>query len=189
MQKLAYFSIVLMLAAPALATTLVPRASPEFLIVEPSGKQILLSSLKGKVVALEFLFVGSAHCLRVAQTLNRLHSELGPRGFQPVAVAFGADANGPMVTALAQSLKLSYPLGYTDARQVDSYLSRAPNEILNIPQVVVIDRAGIIRAQSGGRGGDLKLENQDSLRALIVGLLEEIPARSKTKMAPAHRRR
>ncbi len=36
---------------------------------------------------------------------------------------------------------------------LDSYLGRTRNEVLNIPQVV-IDRAGMIRAASSGRGGD-----------------------------------
>jgi len=33
---------------------------------------------------------------------------------------------------------------------LDSYLGRTRNEVLNIPQVAVIDRAGMIRAASGG---------------------------------------
>ena len=56
---------------------------------------------------------------------------------------------------------------------MDSYLGRNGNEILNIPQVVVIDREGMIRATSGGRGGDPALENENSLRNLINGLLNE----------------
>ena len=56
---------------------------------------------------------------------------------------------------------------------VDNYLGRNGNEILNIPQVVVIDRAGMIRATSGGRGGNPALEDENSLRTLINGLLNE----------------
>jgi len=183
MQKLASFAIVLTLAGSALATTLVPRKSPEFTIVEPSGKQTLLSSFKGKVVVIEFLFIQSPHCQRVAQMLNRLHSQLGPRGFQPVGIAFGPDASGPMVTYLVQYLKLTYPVGYTNSDNVDSYLGRTGNEIFNIPQVVVIDRAGMIHAQSGGKGGDPKLENEDSLRNLLDNLLKESPPAGNTKKA------
>ncbi len=39
--------------------------------------------------------------------------------------------------------------------------------------MLVIDRAGMIRAQSGGKPGDPKLENEDSLRTLLDGLLKE----------------
>ena len=41
--------------APAAAAT-VPRPSPEFAIRMPDGRQLLLSSFKGKVIVLEFLF-------------------------------------------------------------------------------------------------------------------------------------
>jgi cytochrome oxidase Cu insertion factor (SCO1/SenC/PrrC family) len=88
-QKVKGTLLALVLIASALALASVPasRKSPEC-IYESSGKATPLSSLKGKVVVMEFLFIRSEHCLRVAQTLNKLHSELGPRGFQPVGVVF-----------------------------------------------------------------------------------------------------
>lgn len=148
------------------------RKSPDFMIVQPSGAQTLLSSFNGKVVVLEFLFIRSPHCLRVAQTLNKLQEELGPRGFQPVAVVFGPDASGSAVANLIHYLKLSYPVGYSTAGEVDAYLGRGEKEILKIPQVVVIDRLGIIRAASGTRG-EPDLENESSLRNLLDSLLKE----------------
>ena len=141
--------LVLAVAASALATTAVPRKSPEFTILEPSGKQTPLSSFKGKVIVIEFLFLRSAHCLRVAQALSRLYNELGPRGFQPIGIVFGPNASNQMVTYFAADSKLAYPVGLATPDRVDSYLARAPEEILNIPQIVVIDRSGVIRAQSG----------------------------------------
>lgn len=46
------------LAAPPAS---VPRKSPEFAIHEPGGRTIMLSSFKGKVVVIEFLFLPSQH--------------------------------------------------------------------------------------------------------------------------------
>jgi peroxiredoxin len=136
----------------------------------------LLSSFKGKVVVMEFLFVKSQHCVRLAQTLNKLNGELGPRGFQAVGIAFDAPdprkTGGEYLAALLDSLKLSYPVGYASAGAVDAYLGRSGNELLAIPQLVVIDRAGVIRAVTGSRV-DPKLEDENSLRALIEGLLKE----------------
>ncbi|HTS57090.1 MAG TPA: hypothetical protein VMH03_06055 [Terriglobales bacterium] len=51
--------------------------------------------------------------------------------------------------------------------------SFAPKEILNIPQIIVIDRTGMIRAASGAAGGDPRLEDENSLRSLIDSLLKE----------------
>jgi peroxiredoxin len=161
----------------ALPTVTVLRKSPEFTIADSSGKITQLSSFKGKVVVMEFLFVKSQHCIRVATTLNKLNTELGPKGFQAVGIVFdppNAEGTGAqLLPAVVDYLKLTYPLGYASKNDVDNYLGRSGNEILNIPQVVVIDRAGMIRATSGGRGGDPALEDENSLRILINGLLNE----------------
>jgi peroxiredoxin len=179
-------AVVLSLACAASAIG-TPRAvdrrkSPDFAIVQPDGAQTQLSSLQGKVVVLEFLFVRSPHCLRVAQTLNQLNRDLGPRGFQPVVIAFGPDANVPVVTNLIRYLKLSYPVGYSSATEVDAYLGRGEKEILKIPQIVVIDRAGMIRATSGPRG-EPNLENENSLRSLLDTLLNEPTPKETRKRA------
>jgi peroxiredoxin len=190
MQRLTSIAVLLVLAACALASPAdpVPRKSPEFAISEPSGKTTLLSSFKGKVVVMEFLFIKSAHCARVAQTINRLQKELGPRGFQSIAIAFpapGSDANGPMVTDFVQSFSLTYPVGYTNKQSVDSYFGRTGNQMLSIPQVVVIDRAGVIRAQSGPQYNS-NLEDHDPLRNLLETLLKESPSvDGSQKPAPA----
>ncbi|HWX54829.1 MAG TPA: TlpA disulfide reductase family protein [Verrucomicrobiae bacterium] len=194
MRRLASIVVLLALAARGLASppSVVPRPSPQFSIYEPSGKTTLLSSFKGKVVVIEFLFIKSPHCMRVAQTMNKLQKDLGPRGLQSIAIAFpapGSDADGPLVTYMVDSFKLTYPVGYTTADNVDKYLGRGRNDVLNIPQVVVIDRAGMIRAQSGGRPGDPKLENEDSLRSLLDSLLNEKPQRGAAKTAPAGTRK
>jgi peroxiredoxin len=177
---------VLITSAFALPSVTVSRKSPEFTITEPSGHTTQLSSFKGKVVVMEFLFVKSQHCIRVATTLNKLNSELGPRGFQAVGIVFDPP-NSPagteqLLPSLVDYLKLTYPLGYASKADVDSYLGRNGNEVLNIPQVVVIDRAGMVRATSGGRGGDPALEDENALRNLIKGLLKEgAPSSSKNK--------
>jgi len=160
----------------ALPTVTVLRKSPEFTIADASGKTTQLSSFKGKVVVMEFLFIKSVHCMHVAGTLNKLNSELGARGFQAVGIVFdppNGQSTAQLLPTVVDSLKLTYPLGYAQKDAVDSYLGRSGNEILNIPQVVVIDRAGMIRATSGGQGGDPTLEDENSLRTLINGLLNE----------------
>ena len=174
---------VLVTSAFALPTVTVLRKSPEFTIADSSGKTIQLSSFRGKVVVMEFLFVKSQHCMRVAATLNKLNSELGASGFQAVGIVFdppnAKETGEQLLPVVVDSLKLTYPLGYAQKEAVDSYLGRSGNEILNIPQVVVIDRAGMIRATSGGRGGDPALEDENSLRNLIEGLLHEGAGRKK----------
>jgi peroxiredoxin len=170
-RKLSSVLALMMLAASPLLAQ-VPRKSAEFTIAKPSGEQILLSSFKGKVVVIEFLFVNSPHCIQLAQMLDRLQGDLGSRGFQAVAVAFGQRSDQAMVGHVADRLKLNYPLAYSTAADVDAYLDRKGSEKLKIPQTVVIDRKGFIRAATGG-GADTRLEDEAALRTLVDSLLDE----------------
>src|SRR5712691_6690931 len=174
MRKLIPLAVSLALGvSPLVATSPVPRKSPEFIIVEPSGKETQLSSFKGKkVVLIKFLLTNCPHCMRVSQTLTTLHKELGPRGFQPIAIAFDVDITGAGVTRFAQRFGITYLMGYTSSDKVDSYLGREPADRLQVPQIVVIDRAGVIRAQSRPRG-DPNLEQENPLHYLIDTLLKE----------------
>jgi peroxiredoxin len=117
------------------------------------------------------LFVRSPHCLQLAQMLNKLNNELGGRGFQPLAVAFGPGADPGVLAGLVGHLKLTYPVGVTTSDKVDAYLGRTGKEILKIPQMVIVDRTGMIRAASGTHG-DPALESESMLRPLIETLLD-----------------
>lgn len=182
----AIVALTLIFSTAGVSSGPIPRKAPELSFTDPSGKAISLSSFKGKVVAVEFLFIGSLHCVRVAQTLNKLNEELGSRGFQAVGVAFSAphsDADPASVDQFVQAYRMAFPVGYTNKEDVDRFLSRSKEDVLNIPQVVIIDRSGMIRAQSGNRPGDPKLEDGDSLRTLLNGLLSESPPKSRPAKA------
>lgn len=171
------------------------RKSPEFVISnpsDPSGKVTILSRLKGKVVVLDFWFIQSDHCLRVAKMLNKLNSELASRGFQALGVVFDPpntrESEGQLVQPTVNFLKLGYPVGYASKTAIDTYLGRSGNQILSIPQIVVIDRAGMIRAASGAHV-DPTLEDESSLRALLDSLLKESPPPGTPATPPAKTRR
>jgi peroxiredoxin len=164
------------------------RKSPELAITKPSGEELMLSNFKGKVVVLELMFVNSAHCIRLAQMLSDLQTNLGPRGFQSVAVAFGPHADQALVGHVAERLQLTYPLGSSTPQDVDAYLGRTGTEVLKIPQMVVIDRKGFIRASSGTRG-DSSLEDEVSLRALLDALLnEKVPVENGGRATPENKK-
>jgi len=180
-------ALILTISALALAlpTASVPRKSPEFTISVPPGKTTLLSSYKGKVVVVEFFFIASEHCMHVAQVLNKLNQDMGSRGFQPIGIVFDPPkvptSGEKVIPSLVDYFKLTYPVGFASKADVDTYLSRTGNEVLAIPQMVVIDRGGMIRAATGDHT-DQKLEDEDSLRVLIAGLLKEgTPSRPAKK--------
>lgn len=172
-RKFVFVLIFAMLASASLrAQAHLPRKSPEFTITKTSGEQVLLSSFKGKVVVIELMFIGSPHCLRLAEMLNKVQGDLGSRGYQSIAIAFGPNSDQAMVGHVAERLGLNYTVGYSTSSDVDSYLGREGSEKLKIPQMVVIDRKGVIRAATGG-GADTRLEDETALRSLIDSLLKE----------------
>src|SRR6266849_3391008 len=172
MRDIASLASLLALGFPAVAAPPVLRDSPEFTIVDPSGHTTPLSSFKGQVVVIEFLLFRCPSCLRMAQTINKLHGEMADRGFRPVGIVFDDGVTELVVHDLAQLLKLKYPVGYTTSDQVDRYLGRASLGRFQVPQLVVIDRAGAIRAQSRP-SGEANLTDENYLRNLVRELLDE----------------
>jgi hypothetical protein len=174
-QRKTNFLLATVILTPVVLVTLsstVFRKPPELTITQPSGVETRLSSFKGKVLAIEFLFVRSQRCLRLVEILNKLNRELGSQGFQPIAVAFGPYADPVVLGHVMDYFKLTYPVGYVTADKVDAYLGREGKEILKVPQIVIVDCQGVIRAKSSPKG-EPTLENESSLRALITTLLKD----------------
>jgi peroxiredoxin len=150
----------------------VPRKSPELVISVTSGKPMRLSSLTGKVVVLEFLVTNCPHCFRVAQTISKLQWEMRSRGLKSIGIAFDKGVDAQTVKTFTGKLAITYPVGYVSSDKVDAYLGRTGDERFRVPQIVVIDRKGIIRAQSQPTG-EKNLEEENYLRNMLDTLLKE----------------
>jgi hypothetical protein len=162
----------------------VPRPTKEFTIVLPSGKQTLLSSYRGKVVMLTGMFTTCPHCQALSKIITKLQGELGPRGFQALGVAFNDEVNTPNNAANAQvtaqfvsQFQIGFPVGYAPRASVLSYLGISDVESWAVPQVAIIDRKGVIRAQSASRG-TADLQSETYLRKYLGELLDEGGAKS-----------
>jgi peroxiredoxin len=149
----------------------VPRKAPEFAVQMPKGGQILLSQHKGKVVCLEFLYTTCPHCQHASQLMSKLQTEYGPKGFQALGVAFNDFAN-MLVPDFVRDFKVNYPIGVGTREAVHTFLQHNPDHLLNIPQVVIIDRKGVIRHQSQARN-DTVSATEPFLRTTIEKLLKE----------------
>ena len=159
------------LTVSAYATPPVPRKSPEFTITEPSGKPMLLSSLRGKVVVMPFMFTTCPHCQRFAQDLTQLQKEFGPRGVVFVGTVFN-DANGAMAAQFVKEFSVGFPVGYATRDQVVSYLGLSVLDRWVVPQVAIIDKKGNIVAQSAATGSP-ELQEPGSLRNILDKIVKE----------------
>ena len=164
------------------ASPVVPRPAKDFTVVEPSGRQIKLSSLKGKVVSIEFLFTTCPHCQAASKVFTQLQQELGPKGFQALGVAFD-EATAEKTARFKQQFGVGYPVGFATQDVVMNYLGISVMERMTVPQVMIIDRKGQVRAQSEPLGTE-QLSDLKYLRTMIGDLLKESGSpRSSAKKA------
>jgi len=164
----------LLLCAASLATGAeVPRPSPDFAVFLNDGRQIHISEYKGKVVVLAFILTTCPHCQFTSQVLTNLQQEYGPRGFQVMASAI-EDMAKMDVPDFVKRFQPAYPVGYNQREAAEDYLQHPVMFRLLMPQVVVIDRKGTIRAQYAGDDKFFeKSEQEKNFRDLIEPLLKE----------------
>lgn len=174
------------LALMPVAAAEVPRQAPELAVQLVSGRQLLLSQLRGKVVLLEFLHTTCPHCQQSSALIERLTKEFGPRGFQPVGVAFNDNA-AQLVPDFVRQLGLTFPVGVASRETVIEYLQHPMTVPLYVPQMVFVDRKGVIRAQHGGDDEFLK-NLEPNLRKLLDELLKEPAATQRTRGAKTRAR-
>jgi peroxiredoxin len=148
----------------------VPRPAPELVCTDQNGKRLALSGFKGKVVVVQFLITTCSHCQALSQMLTKFQAEYGPQGFQAVGVAFN-EANAAMVKSYIEDHHIGIPVGFAPRDAVLEYLGvSVMDQRLTVPQVVVIDRSGRVRAQTDVTG-TRELVDESYLRGLIGRLL------------------
>lgn len=181
------FLCVVMAVSAATQGEKAPRPSPEFAINMNNGSQVLLSQHKGKVVALAFILTYCSHCQFTTQILSKLQNEYGPRGFQVLASAT-EDMARMAVPDFVRKFAPPFPVGFNNRPDVMSYLQHPVMFQLFMPQVVVIDRAGIIRAQFAGDDKFFaEAEQEKNFRNLIEPLLKENAAVKASRRTAPHR--
>lgn len=166
--------VFILFAAFALATVpTLPRKSPEFTIVEPGGKQILLSSYRGKVILLGFFATWCQHCQNTAKGFSGLQQAFGAEGLQAVGIAINPESsNEAVVKEFSHLYAPTIPMGHATIDSAISYLGISVMERWVYPQVVLIDRHGVIREQSDSKGSP-DLQDPIKLRPEIEKLLKE----------------
>jgi len=162
-------------ASPLMAQLKPPKPAPELTIILNSGEHLLLSRFRGKVVVLEFLLTTCPHCATCSSIMQKLHSELGDK-FQPLGTAINPNSLTEarmLVPAYVSNLGLKFPVGYTPREQAYTWLeAQNSNAPMYFPQVVFIDKKGIIRHYFPG-GDDFFKNEEANMRRLILELAAE----------------
>ena len=181
----------LALAAITLCGTWLPmqaaevgKPSPEFVIHFNDGSQKLLSSYKGKVVCVEFLHTTCPHCQHASEVFSQLNREFGSKGFQPIGVAWN-DMASMLVPDFIRDFKVNYPVGFANRDDVLNYLGFSIMDRTVVPQIVWIDRKGIVRSQTPAIGDETMLK-EPYWRQMIDTLTKEPGPAASHKAATHH---
>jgi peroxiredoxin len=156
-----------------------PYPAPEFTVNMPDGTPLHLSSLRGKVVLLEFMYTTCPHCQHASQVFTQLYKEFGARGFQPVGIAFNEEVFAKNTTPAAvvnefvQKFNVGYRIGWSDREKVLEFLGLTPFDGFVVPQLVWIDRRGMVRSKTLPRGTDTEHYQEAYWREMIETLTKE----------------
>jgi thiol-disulfide isomerase/thioredoxin len=181
MKMIAAFAAAAILTVSALAMGPVPRPAPSLDFLDANGKHVMLSSYRGKVVVIQFLLTTCSHCQAFSMVLSQMQAELGPRGFQALGVAYNvtddpktspAQAGAAVRDYASKYANNSFPVGYDAHEPILAFLGDSVMDRMGFPQVVVVDKKGVIRAQSEPPG-TAALQDEHYLTMLVDNLLKE----------------
>src|ERR1035438_248741 len=131
-----------------------PRPAPELTIQRFQTAPLLLSQLRGRVVALAFIHTTCSHCQDLTRILKVIQKDYEARNVQVVAVAFeeGVTNNFPMYL---KAFEPNLAAGTTSDAEVKKFVqSHDPRDgVLIIPYMIFIDARGIIRGDFNGKDG------------------------------------
>lgn len=174
MKSIASMILAVCLQAAAFAQPQVPRVAANLRIVDSSGKPFELLKNRGKVVLMQFLYTTCSHCQATARMLSKLQSEMGSSGLQVLGVAFNPDAQGrpDVIADFLMTNGIQFPVGAASPETVMNYLGISIMERFVVPQILVVDREGVIRAHSASLGTP-ELQDESYLRKLLGSLLQQ----------------
>lgn len=165
-----------LIAATALSVAMlpaaqVPRQAADLVFTTPQGQKLNLSQFKGKVVVVEVLRTTCTHCQNSSRILARLNAQYGSKGFQPLGVSFDPGAD---LVSFTRAYGVNFPIGAASQGDVMGFLQHSmmtPN--FYFPQMVFIDRKGVVRAQFSGNDPFFGSKEEANVREWIEKLLAE----------------
>ena len=136
------------------------------LILEPDPKSFPLSSLRGKVVVLDFWATWCGPCRQSIPDVERLYQKYKDKGLLVVGVSEDDPNTQASIPSVQQALGMTYPIMIASkAPEIAQKFSTG-----SIPALFVIDKKGNVRHTQTGydpEGGMRKVD------ALVADLLDE----------------
>ena len=155
-------SALLLFSACASAQDAAPTPAPAFTLpLLTKDGSASLQDYRGKVIYLDFWASWCGPCRVSLPLLDKLRAELGPRGFEVLAINLDEDARDGR--AFLDEIPVSYPTLFDNAGTAAAY------ELRGMPTAYLIDRKGNIRHIHMG----FKAKDIDAVRDTVLELLYE----------------
>jgi len=139
----------------------VGNIAPDFRLKDPAGREIALSSYKGKVVLVEFWASWCPPCRATVPELIDLQNKYKDKGFTVLGLSIDADSDAvSVVEQFSRSNRINYPLLIANDDVIKSY------NIASIPVSFLIDRSGKI--------ADIHMGYVDNLGRKLSGQIERL---------------
>jgi peroxiredoxin len=123
--------------SPSEINKLEKNKAPDFFLKDLNGKSLTLSSLKGKVVLLNFWATWCPPCISEMPVFNKLYLELRSRGLEIVAIS--ADRSEGYLRDYIGKHGLDFKVLYDESRAVVKQY-----KVFSMPTTFLIDKNGVI---------------------------------------------
>jgi peroxiredoxin len=135
--------------------------APDWTLYDADGKGTSLAQMKGKIILLDFFFIGCGGCMEALKPLNRLHEKYKSQNVAMVSMTFRD--NKKSVTGFKENYNIKYPI-YIDAGDVVKLY-----HVEGFPTFYFIDQEGKIRSAFVGYYDDFEAK----VTSIIDGLLKK----------------
>jgi peroxiredoxin len=135
--------------------------APNWTLYSTEGKKLTLSELKGKVVLLDFSFIGCGNCMAGLTPMNRLHEKYKKKQVVIASIFFRDKSN--VVKKFVKDYHIKYPV-YVDTNSEVTKLYHVPGG----PYFYFIDKEGKIeKVIAGYYAGVFEDESASILASLL----------------------
>jgi peroxiredoxin len=125
-----------------------PRKCADVPIPLSDGKTLHLSQYHGKVIMVVMMRTDCPECHQMLGLLSQLQKEMGPRGFQGIAIAL--DDSPAAVKPYAERYRFPFPVGHLDPPGAIKLMELNASARPIVPYLMFVDWEGNVRFQYAG---------------------------------------